>query len=545
MQKRFSDILPDIKSYNSKIYIGSVPIANFDELPFAANNKKLQGLKRSKAEKLEQIEQLSTAIEINPKLGGLRDQLKQEVFDITQDIDQQEEMLLATSVSIIDMQGIKSGQRLQDASAAFDSGDLDKALEILNIDNIIADADKVVTEMCKGQNVIRSMIEELLANAKYVMSDTSNPERIENACKAYSAAVKYAEIGLRPADEYILLLLKYAQFCFEIFLYHKAIELYHIALECSERILGEEHSAKIRNSLGQVYFLIGDYSKASAYIESAISINENLLGSSVTQLSSSYINLGNVYYHTERFDDALYLYNKVIGLQGDNTSSQVYITATCFIARIKRDIGDGITALEYLHKALCVSEKINGKDHPDTAVIYGHVGEVFYIIGDNDKAIAYMVKAMAVCENILGKYHNSTIAIYNNIGEVYNSMGDYDNALKWYNSAIFGETPSTAKALCNIGMVYSTIGDYSRALEFLTKALNIYESVLGEQHPDTAVSYNNIGYVYYSQGKYSEAHKYYNKALEICEQVLGSEHPYSKQLQIRISELETRLNIIG
>ncbi|MCL1937955.1 MAG: tetratricopeptide repeat protein [Candidatus Azobacteroides sp.] len=194
-------------------------------------------------------------------------------------------------------------------------------------------------------------------------------------------------------------------------------------------------------------------------------------------------------------------------------------------------------SLEYYTKALSISEKVLGIEHPDTATTYNNIAEVYYAQGDYDQALEYHTKALNIREKVLGKEHPDTATTYNNIAEVYYAQGDYDQALEYYTKALTiqekvggKEHPNTAVAYNNIGGVYYEKGDYDQALEYLTKALTIQEKVLGKEHPNTATSYNNIGKVYDEKGDYDQALEYLTKALTIQEKVLGKEHPNTKQV---------------
>ena len=164
-----------------------------------------------------------------------------------------------------------------------------------------------------------------------------------------------------------------------------------------------------------------------------------------------------------------------------------------FSVRGYYELGAYDQALEYLMKDLAISEKVWGREHPDTAATYNNLGEVYRAQGKYDRALEYFMKALAIVEKVLGREHPDTATTYNNIAAVYHAQGKYD-----------------------------------QALEYLMKNLAIREKVLGREHPDTATTYNNIAVVYANKGAYDQALEWYLKALPVLIKVLGFEHPNTK-----------------
>jgi len=235
------------------------------------------------------------------------------------------------------------------------------------------------------------------------------------------------------------------------------------------------------------------------------------------------------------YDEALEWYQKALEISEKVLGKEHPSTATTYnnIAGVYSRQGDYPKALEWYQKALEIHEKVLGKEHPSTATTYNNIAEVYYSQGDYPKALEWCHKALEIHEKVLGKEHPDTATIYNNIAGVYDSQGDYPKALEWYQKALeirekvlSKEHPDTATTYNSIAGVYDdSQGDYPKALEWYQKALEINEKVFGKEHPSTATTYNNIAGVYSRQGDYPKALEWYQKALEIREKVLGKEHP--------------------
>jgi len=196
------------------------------------------------------------------------------------------------------------------------------------------------------------------------------------------------------------------------------------------------------------------------------------------------------------------------------------------------NLGHYSRALEWYGKALTITEKVFGLEHPNTSATYNNIAFVYGKQGDYDKALEWYQKAIAIREKVLGEEHPDTSQSYNNIATVYDNQGNYDKAHEFHQKALAikkkvsgSEHPNTATTYNNIAGVYNDQGNYDKALEFYHKSLAIREKVLGSEHPDTAITHDNIAFVHEAQGDYANALEYFQKALTIREKVLGSEHP--------------------
>ena len=101
----------------------------------------------------------------------------------------------------------------------------------------------------------------------------------------------------------------------------------------------------------------------------------------------------------------------------------------------------------------------------EVAHIYNNVGMGFSHQGDYTVALEWYKKALAISEKVLGVEHPSTATTYNNIAGVYKDQGDYTVALEWYKKACrifrekFGKThPHTQIVIENAKSAYSRAG---------------------------------------------------------------------------------------
>ena len=245
-------------------------------------------------------------------------------------------------------------------------------------------------------------------------------------------------------------------------------------------------------------------------------------------------NMGLVYNAQGDYEKALEYYGKALEISERTLGNDHPDTATTYnnMGLAYQAQGEYEKALEYYGTALEVSERVLGSDHPDTATTYSNMAGVYQVQGEYEKALEYCGKALEVSERVLGSGHPDTSAMYNNMAGVYEAQGEYGKALEYYSKAlevrerILGRGhPNTAMTYNNMALVYEAQGKYEKALEYNNKALEVSERALGRDHPNTAMTYKNLALVYQAQGEYEKALEYCGRALEILERVLGRDHP--------------------
>lgn len=189
-------------------------------------------------------------------------------------------------------------------------------------------------------------------------------------------------------------------------------------------------------------------------------------------------------------------------------------------------------AAELYKKALEITEKTIGKEHPDYAIHLNNLASVYYLQGNYEEAVEIYKQAIEIGEKTIGKEHPEYAIRLNNLAGVYRSQGKYDEAIELFKQAfeidektIGKEHPEYAIHLNNLANVYYSQGKYDEAIELFKQAIEIDEKTIGKEHPDYAIHLNNLALIYDSQGKYDEAIELYKQAFEIAEKTIGKAHP--------------------
>ena len=189
-------------------------------------------------------------------------------------------------------------------------------------------------------------------------------------------------------------------------------------------------------------------------------------------------------------------------------------------------------ALRLFEAGLCSALAEHGPDHPEVAMSYMNIGNIFISQYKYEEALVQHHKSLEIKIRMFGDQDQDVAASYNNIGEVYRRQGRYEEALVQYQNSleirtrVFGFVHAeVAMSYMNIGNVLHSQGDYANALIQHKKSFEIKTKVYGHQHPDVASSYGNIGNVYESMGKLEEALVYHQKCAEMFIAVFDDEHP--------------------
>ena len=534
------DGLANKKMENGTVKLGNMPDAEMSSLSFASGYKDYQRISAELGTLPKAIANVRKFLDEYPDNEYLQGELQKKLNrynNLKEEFARLQQTLFETSQRIAKMQRENLSDKLRRAIEAFESGNMEKANELL--DEIAIEAE--IKYSNQKRELVHQDIEAFLLQAKTKMTEVNTPieDRIKEVHAIYAKADQWAKDSALPADKLDGLLKDYSQFLYDYGMYNEAEPVYLRLVSLREATLGKEHpdTATTYSAIGQVYDNLGNYPKAFEYYQKALIIREKAQGMEHPDTAESYNNIGAVYDDQGDYTKALEYYFMALDIREKVLGKEHPDTATSYnnIGAVYDSQGNYTKALEYYFKDLAISEKVLGKEHPSTATSYNNIGQVYYSQGDYTKALEYYFKALDIREKVLGKEHPDTATTYNNIARIYHSQGDYTKALEYYFKAldirekVLGkEHPDTATSYNNIGSVYDDQGDYTKALEYYFKDLAISEKVLGKEHPDTATSYNNIGLTYHNLGDYPKAIEYLQKALDILEKVLGLDHQYTK-----------------
>ena len=183
-------------------------------------------------------------------------------------------------------------------------------------------------------------------------------------------------------------------------------------------------------------------------------------------------------------------------------------------------------------RALAISEKVHGPEHPETAASLGNLALLIKAQGDLAGSRPLYERALAIREKAHGPEHPETVPSLSNLAVLLEEQGDFAGsrtlkarALAIREKVLGPEHPDTARSLNHLAVLLEAEGDLAEARPLYERALAIREKMLGPEHPDTATSLGNLALLMKAQGELAGAQPLFERALAISEKVLGSEHP--------------------
>lgn len=184
----------------------------------------------------------------------------------------------------------------------------------------------------------------------------------------------------------------------------------------------------------------------------------------------------------------------------------------------RRDKGNVIAALDYLHKALKIYEELHAKSW--IGVCYNNIANTYNDIGELDKAIDYMEKSLTILSKCGDKEEVAVTTV--NLGYFLYLKKEYNKALTYYLNGLKIATDNTDEstlALANdrLGQYYATMGRYHEAMNNYQQSLKIAQKL--DNKKAMAMTLNNMGECYSKQKNYQKALSFSQKALTLSQQI--------------------------
>lgn len=192
----------------------------------------------------------------------------------------------------------------------------------------------------------------------------------------------------------------------------------------------------------------------------------------------------------ELINEALNLLNNVYGAMHPEIAQCLRM-----LARLNYIMGDHVEALSYQQKAVLMSERVNGVDHPYTITEYVHLALYCFANTQVSTALKLLYRARYLCLLVVGENHPEVALIDSNIGLILHAISEFDISLKFLENALsmnkhlFGM--QSLKVAVNFHLVARTqscMGDFRSALQNEKEAYLIYKSQLGDEHEKTKES---------------------------------------------------------
>ena len=284
---------------------------------------------------------------------------------------------------------------------------------------------------------------------------------------------------------------------------------------------------------------IGKDDEALPLVERALAIAEGVLGTDHVYVAMLLADLGNSYDAKGNSAKAGPLYERALSILerklGPEHPWTAYLTnrvgVSYSVSRATYSGGSGGEVAkmgELLERALDVSEKTLGPEHPQVALCLHSLGILHDSRGDTTKAEQLYQRALTIAEKTLGTEDSFFSALLNSLGVLNLRRRDYERAEQFLQRSLtikeklFGpDYYSVADVLQNLGIIARDKKEYAKAEKYYLRALSIREKEVGPDHPDVAANLNSIANLYRAKGDYAKSLEIHLRSLRIVEKTVG------------------------
>uniref|UniRef100_A0A8B9J6L3 Clustered mitochondria protein homolog n=1 Tax=Astyanax mexicanus TaxID=7994 RepID=A0A8B9J6L3_ASTMX len=226
--------------------------------------------------------------------------------------------------------------------------------------------------------------------------------------------------------------------------------------------------------------------------------------------------------------------------------------------QIKVQQGSLKEGCELISQALGLFTNVYGALHRDVCTCLRLLGRIYYILGDYSEALSHQQRAVLISERVLGIDHPNTIQEYKHLGLYCFASGQAATALRLLYRArylmllVCGEDyPEMASLDSKIGLVLHGVLECDLALKFLESALALTSKYQGPNSLKVAQSHHLLAKVYESKGEFRSALKHEKERYMIYRSQVGDAHEktcesseYLKHLTNQAVILQRTMNII-
>ncbi|KAG7470582.1 hypothetical protein MATL_G00115480 [Megalops atlanticus] len=192
----------------------------------------------------------------------------------------------------------------------------------------------------------------------------------------------------------------------------------------------------------------------------------------------------------ELINEALNLFNNVYG------AMHVEICACLrLLARLNYIMGDHQEALSNQQKAVLMSERVLGIEHPNTIQEYMHLALYCFANGQLSTALRLLYRARYLMLLVCGEDHPEMALLDSNIGLVLHGVMEYDLSLRFLENALAINSkyhgPRSLKVALShhlVARVYESKAEFRSALQHEKDGYTIYKNQVGESHEKTQES---------------------------------------------------------
>jgi serine/threonine protein kinase len=301
------------------------------------------------------------------------------------------------------------------------------------------------------------------------------------------------------------------------------------------RDLGEEPEiqARLLETVGRVFYNLGDLDQAESSWTRALEIRRTLRGDSHAEVAADLQRLGDLEFARGRLDRAAELAERSLAIHqslGEAAAASVPDNLH-LLGAIARQRGELESAQQLHRRALELRRARLGETHPEVAESWNLLGIALRRGHDLEGAEQAYRKAHELWSRALGADHPDTVTALNNLALVTHLLGDHRRAERLFleliaiRRRVLGPRHHhVGVSLANYAKLLHDMRELERAARAHEEAIAIAEAALGPDHPQVAEALADYGGVLGKLGRFDEALAVEDRAHGIRVRSFGPEH---------------------
>ncbi len=309
----------------------------------------------------------------------------------------------------------------------------------------------------------------------------------------------------------------------------------------------DHHVVDTLVNLSELYWIIGDESKAKKFIDRAIMLEELHYGKDHWRVAITLINIGNLHFQSGNELKAKELFERALKIQKLHYGKDSWMLATALtnLAGVYIHFGETSKAKEMHEQALLVASKHYGTKSLALANVLSVTGASYVAINQMHKAEEILRSALDIEENNYGKDHWRSIETLNNLANACRNVGKLAEAKDLLQRAIkiekghHGETHrNMASLLGSFANACRALGDVENLIQAenaIEKALEIEINYYGKDHPKVATSLGIFSGISEALGDVNKTIELLEKASSIEEAYYGKGNPQTVKILVNLA----------
>jgi len=293
----------------------------------------------------------------------------------------------------------------------------------------------------------------------------------------------------------------------------KCMEIYKQALSIAKRTASPYNIAVCQNSIGGLYSIMGEYSKAKPYYDSSYQIYVDIKD----RLQESYalVNIGYYYSGIGNFKEAENSFMKALEVAEQIKNNSAIANAYGALGSIGRVTGQFQKSIDYLAKSIEINTK---SDNPwGTASNTIEMGNLYSEQSKYTLSVSCYLRADSIYKSLNSEYLRATPL--NNTGALFYHQGNWDSSLAYFRPALEILTKYEPEGdfynlvTINMGEVFVEQKNYVEGEKWLK--LGLENSLKREDKRNKAIAYRILAKFNIDRQNFKEAEFQAFKAYEL------------------------------